>query len=252
MILQKPTWSGVTAAIKGLSDEERLAIQEHPGRFKAAVAELARWVRENTFFIWLNDREAITKREELGLERPKEVVQAYRALTIREGGSGPAALLVKAGCTLKRHIPQIGLCYKGWSFLQELNLKNDAPTQATLVHVVPRVPMKSFGQDVNGQQELLASLRQEFSLPAHHFSTFAPAVTGAGILLSHARLTGDKGAILRKQKNYVRTDTLHCNGWRLLLSYYGDMLACEEWGDCDDLCDEDVGCFALGVETLGA
>lgn len=247
MMLQKPTWSGVTAALQNLSDEERLAIQEYPGRFKTAVVELAKWVRENTFFTWISDRMAI---EELG--RPKEVVQAYRELTIREGGSGPAALLVKAGCTLKGHIPQIGPCYKDWSYLQDWNLRNDAPTQATLVHVVPRVPAKSFGQDVKGQLEFLASLRQEFSLPAHHFSSFAPAVTGAGLLLSHARLTGDRCAILREQANYVRTDTLDSDGWRLLLGYFGDSgLCCGSWCCPDRDRDASLGCFALGVEILG-
>ncbi len=245
------SWDGMVNAIQLLTPEEKVAWMDNPGVLKKVAAGLYRRQVRNTFFIYLSDEEAVrwfVEKERYVPAEAVRIVKEWRQIAASLGYTGPVAILVRAGFTLKTHAPVAGPCYEKFGYLQDWELKNDEPTPDALVFFVPRLVANSTRKNKDEQLQLLAELRQAHSLPEHHLSNFGSAALVSGLILSHFKRIGERVPL---DCNWVRTDTMRSDDWRLLLGYFGDSgLCCRDWYYNDDGRYDDLGCFALGVEKL--
>lgn len=238
----------MVATLQLLTEDEKLAIVDHPQEFKKFAADL---VCGKIFFTYLSDEEAITTLvdrkayERRGSER---IVREWRRIATTLDFTGPVVVLVRSGFGLKA-APGLGPCYEQWVYLQDWKFKNSEPTVDLLAFFVPRLVADSTNKNQNEQLEILATLREIHTLPGHHLSRFGDANLLAGLILSHFQRTGERTPLNRF---WVRTDTERLDNWYLLLGDFGDGgLDCSCWGyDVDDR-DDGLGCFPLGVEVLG-
>ena len=237
---RKASFNGVADAIKGLSDEEQVAIVESRGALKAFAAKLVVEKRSKIYIVHLDDQDVSEKFQPL--------VPKYRQLAMELGYSGPIAWQVRAGFTLKTHASQAGPCYKKFQYLQDWNLKNDEPTKDSLVFWIPRLLMGSKGKSVNGQMKLLAETRSRLELPEHHLKSFGSAGDLSGLIFAPFKRTGERVPL---NGDWTRTDTFHADGDRLGLGDFDRAgLHCHGW-HWDEDGNDSLGCFPLGVEESG-
>ncbi|MFA6130842.1 MAG: hypothetical protein WC730_01095 [Patescibacteria group bacterium] len=183
-------------------------------------------------------------------ERYAATLAKYRQLAREHdvADTTPVCYRVRAGFTLKKHVPKAGPCYENFQYLQGWNFPDEA-TSDCLVFWVPRALSGSTCRTRREQVELLSSLRAKLELPAHHMSGFGKAALLAGLVLAHFKATGER---IPLDRFWVRTDTCNADGGRLNLgSFDGIGLLCSG-GGFDDVADVNLGVFALGVEELGS
>lgn len=174
------------------------------------------------------------------------LIGKYRRLASEFGYAGPIARRVKPGFTLKWHAPKAGPCYQDFGYLQDWRFE-DTPTPDAIVFWVPRLVRESTSNNVKAQLALLEDLRRRYELPDHHLSSFGSVALNAALILEHLKRTGERVPL---DRNHIRTDTLREGGRRLSLGYFVEYgLNCDRWDDGDR--NDDLGCFALGVEALG-
>jgi hypothetical protein len=90
-----------------------------------------------------------------------------------------------------------------------------------------------------------AKLRQRFSLPEHHLTSFGSASLDSGLILAHFKRTGDRVPL---NGDWARTDSFLSDGDRLSLGDFDALgLNCDSlrW---DGHRGPDSSCFPLGVE----
>jgi len=200
------------------------------------VAGLVRAAVENTFFTAISDKDAPA--------RFADAVAKWRKLASDLGYTGPVLWQVKAGFTLKKHAPLAGPCYKRFGYLQNCwSLQNDEPTVGSMVFYIPRIVATE--KNTEEQKQALAKLRKKYGLPESHLSSFGSAALVSGLILAHFKRTGERAPFNR---NWVRTDTLRTDDYRLGLGDFDeDGLYCDHcrWGDG---CGVSLGVFPLGVE----
>lgn len=194
----------------------------------------------------------VTPLDDNGLpEHHRETCTTWRKIAAALGYTGHVAWQVRAGFTLKQHAPMSGACYQSWKYLKEWNLQNDQPTKDSIVFWIPRLVPESTSKDVTSQLNLLAALRTEYALPAHHCTSFGSAALLSALILAHFKCTDER---VPQEKRWTRTDTFHVNGDRLDLGDFNkmDLYCCRwDWGDEGSHGDGGFGCFLLGVEELG-
>ncbi len=248
------SFKSVSALFDQLTDEELVVLVDHTSELKDFVAELVRRVVEETYFTYLSDEEAIevlVDRKEYKRTEAERVVREWRQIATNLGYTGPVAVMVRAGFVFKIHAPKLGSCYKEFGYLQGWSLKNDQPTSDAIVFFVPRLVANSTSKNKDEHLKLLSELRKAHSLPEHHLASFGDVSLLAGLILSHSKRTGERTPL---NLDWVRTDTVRDDKWRLLLGGFGDVggLDCDCWSyDGDDRRGSRLGCFALGVEVLG-
>jgi hypothetical protein len=181
-------------------------------------------------------------------EAAEALVAKWHKLAAELDYIGSVAWRVKAGFTLKEHAPKAGPCYNNFGYLRGWELKNDEPTQESLVFFIPSLVAGSKSKNVKEQMALLSDLRQRFNLPAHHLASFGSATLLAGFILEYFKRVDYRIPF----SDWTRTDTLHSDGRRLNLNWHGGELDCGDWGWGDGYCSSSLGCFALGVEVLGS
>ena len=247
-------FKGVATKLLQLSDGVlRVMMDRFDDEVQPFLETLERRVMEETYFTYLSDEEAIevlVTRKEYERTEAERIVREWRQIATSLGYTGPVAVMVRSGFALKTHAPKLGPCYEQWAYLQDWTLKNDAPTADSLAFFVPRLVANSTSKNKDEQIQLLSELRKLHELPEHHLASFGDASMLAGLILLHFKRTGERTPL---NGDYVRTDTVRTDGWRLLLGRFGDYgLDCHRWC-CSGGGRSDVrlGCFALGVESLG-
>ena len=159
----------------------------------------------------------------------------------------PLCYRVIKGYTLKEHAPKAGPCHDNFQYLQNWNFKDD-PTQDCLVFWIPRLVLGSTAKTVDEQKVHLAGFRQRLDLPSHHCSSFGSAALLSGLVLAHYKATGEQVPL---NGLWTRTDSCFAGGNRLGLDWSSGTLCCAFWGWGVGRSGS-IGCFALGVETLGS
>lgn len=173
---------------------------------------------------------------------------AWRNLASELGYEGQVAWLVRRGFTLKQHAPKAGPCYENFAYLQGWKLRNDEPTENSVVFWIPRLLPNSTAKTVNEQMKLLADLRTRYGLPASHLVSFGSAALLAGLVFAHFKIIGERAPL---DHYWVRTDTLYAGDRRMDLGDFDKHgLHCDHYFR-DDHGDRSLGCFALGMEVLG-
>lgn len=233
---RKVSFNGLAQILTSLSEEEQWALVQEPGEFKKFAGDLVIQIAQNIFFTPISDQDI---QADLA-----ETARSWRRLAAELGYTGPIAWEVKPGFTLKEHAPKAGPCHDNFQHLQGWDLKNDEPTEGSLVFWVPRLVGKE--KNVEGQRAILAERRQHFSLPKHHLTSFGNAALLSGLILAHFRRVGERVPL---NKEWSRTDTLNSDGDRLDLGGFdGHGLRCGRWRWGDGHGGPSVGCFPLGVE----
>lgn len=161
------------------------------------------------------------------------------------GYTGPVVWRVCPGFTLKAHASLAGPCYEAFEYLKLWVLQNDEPTKSAYVFFIPSLAEDSTRKNVEDQKTLLAETRKRYSLPEHHLSNFGSAAMLSGLILGHLKHTGDKSSLVSCM---VRTDTLLQDRIRLHLNFDDGALRCAPGNWSDDVPDDLVGTFLLGVE----
>lgn len=242
---------GVSAMLSQLTDEELVVLVDHSGELKNFATELVQRVVEETYFNYLSDEEGIevlVDRKEYERTEAERIVREWRQIATNLGYTGPVAVMVRADFVFKTHAPKLGPCYEQFDYLQDWKLKNGKSTSDALVFFVPRLVAESTRKNKDEQLELLVALRQAHSLPEHHLASFRSVALVSGLILSHFKRTGERTPF---NCDYVRTDTVRDDEWRLLLGFSAYGLYCSLWHCLDGSRDYKLGCFALGVEVLG-
>lgn len=206
------------------------ALQKRLGEI---ILELA-----STFFIPLKDSDV-----------PPGIILKYRAEATRQDifNTTPLCYRVIKGYTLKTHAPQAGPCRENFQYLQNWNFE-DKPTDDCLVFWIPRLVPCSTGKTVDEQRHHLEDFRNRLELPAHHCSNFGNVTLLSGLILAHYKATVEQVPL---NGLWTRTDSCTSDGDRLRLGWLSVALFCGRrlWGDARSA---SLGCFALGVETLGS
>ena len=237
---RKALFNELAVVLMGLSEDEQLALVDCPEELKKFVGDLVLQIVQNTFFVPLSDNEV--------LEKLSETTLNWRKLAVELAYTGPVVWKVKEGFTLKAHAPKAGPCYENFQYLLDWDIQNDEPTKDSLAFWVPRLVTGSKSNNVEGQIAILAELRQRFGLPDHHLSSFGSASLDSGLILAHFKRTGERTPL---NGEWVRTNSLHADGYRLLLGGFGaGGLYCDYWSWLGDGRYPDVGCFPLGVELV--
>lgn len=151
------------------------------------------------------------------------------------------------GFDWQTHAPQIGPCYNNWKSASQWQLKNWAATITSLVFWLPHLVSESRGKTAANQMKLLAASKEKYRLPDWCLNGFGSASYNTLLILEFFHRTGK-----RVPDNYywIRTDTLHSDGFRLDLgSFGGDGLDCGVWDWGDDERGY-LGCFPSGVLPL--
>jgi len=240
---RKASFNAIARMITLLSDEEQLALVDNPGALKVWTHELLSDQRENEFVRPLSDREAIEI-----LPNLEQHVPRCRQLANEMDFRGKVFWRVKAGCTLKHHVPKLGPCHNDLKYIQNVNF-NDEPTQDAVVFWSPRLMPGSVNRNVQEQMELLQETRKRLNLPPYWFSFFGPASLNAALILAEYKQSGKRVPL---DRHWARTDSRRSDVHRLSLGDFGEHgLVCDDW-DWDDRRGDRIGCFALGVETLGS
>ncbi len=235
---RKASFNGLATVLMGLSEEEQLALLDCPEELKKFAGDLVIWIVQNTFFLPLSDNEVAEKLTATTIN--------WRKLAAELGYTGPVAWKVKEGFTLKAHAPKAGPCYENFQYLQDWNIQNDEPTKDSLAFWVPRLVQGSKSNNVEEQIKLLAELRQRFSLPAHHLTSYGSAALLSGLILAHFKRTGQRTPL---NGEWTRTDSLRADGRRLDLGgFLASGLYCFHWPWSDVERSPGLGCFPLGVE----
>lgn len=235
---RKPSFDGIVAALNHLSDEEKCALVDKPQALKEFAGKLVTEMVSNIHHLTpLSDKDLA--------ECLQSVAVKWHRLAAKLGYTGPVAWRVRAGFTLKHHAPQAGPCFDNFNYLQDWKLKNDEPTEESIVFWIPRLVSKSTSKTVAEQMTLLKSLRKRLKLPDHHLTSFGSAALISGLILAHFKRIGE-----RTPPNcyWVRTDILHACGYRLNLGRFDEYgLRCYDWY-WDGYRSSGLGCFPLGVE----
>lgn len=231
----KPSFASVVNALSGLSDQELSAITEKPDLFKQFAGKLAADIVANTYVVPLGDAEVS--------EQYRKTATQWRKYAAALGYTGPVAWQVKEGFTLKLHAPLAGPCYGKLNYLQSWELKNDEPTQNSIVFWVPRLAEGSTSKTISQMEKLRLKLQQQYELPEHHATSFGSIALLFALILAHFKRTGERVPL---KYFYAASDALHADGYRLFAGNFdGAGLRCGYWGE--DSCG-DVGFFLLGVE----
>ena len=179
----------------------------------------------------------------------RSTLSKCRADASRQGvaDSAPSCYRVVKGFTLKHHAPQAGPCRENFQYLQDWNFE-DKPTDDCLVFWIPRLVPGSIGKTVEEQKLHLEEFRNRLDLPSHHCSSFGSVALLSGLILAHYKATGEQVPL---NGLWTRTDSCDADGGRLGLDWNSGELNCDNWHW--DGRDDDIGCFALGVEkALGS
>lgn len=245
---RKASYRSVAALLDQLDEPELLALADHPREVEKLAQELVARAGENTFFVPIHDKDLP--------ENLYEIATKWRRLAAELGYPGPVAWKVRAGFTLEQAVPKVRPYHKNPplpkpAFLPppprvgESEIQKDESTKDSIVFWIPRLLLGSTGKAVEGQMKLLADLRARYDLPASHLASFGLAVLLAGLILAHFKITGERVPLNRY---WTRTDTLHASGHRLRLGCFGSDagLLCDH-SDWEDMGNDSLGCFALGV-----
>ncbi|OGH83984.1 MAG: hypothetical protein A2261_03455 [Candidatus Magasanikbacteria bacterium RIFOXYA2_FULL_44_8] len=235
----KASYVSVAAMLSGLTDDELRALTEKPEWLKKFAGDLLADAIANTFVIPLGDAEVD---EQFG-----DAVAKWRKYAATMAYTGPVAWQVKEGFTLKTHASKAGPTCENLNYLQNWNLKNDEPTQESVVFWVPRLAEKSLGKSVSEMEKLRAELRQAHNLPVAHCDRFGSVALLFALILAHFKRTGERVPL---KSLCVASDTLRADGHRLYAGGFDEAgLRCDDWWS--DHGSADVGFFLLGVEALG-
>jgi len=181
------------------------------------------------------------------VEEAKAKVAAWRQYANDRGYTGRVAWKVKEGFTLKTHASLAGPCHDNLQYLQNWQLRNDEPTQNSLVFWIPRLVENSTSKNIKQMEAHRAELQKRYNFPERHCTEFGSIALLFALILAHFKRTGERVPL---KDYYAASDTLHANGSRLYAGYFDESgLYCGDWWDDDR--DGSVGFFLLGVETLG-
>lgn len=239
---EKAGAKAVASLVMELPEEELivLAHSDHRPALREFIKARMAAAMENVFVTPIGDAETP--------EEFRKYLTGRRELATSLGWLGPVAHRVRAGHTLKQHAPKSGHCRDGFKYLQGWTLKNDEPTTDSIVFWVPRLIPESLGKQVDEQMKILAAYRKRFKLSKGDLSSFGSAALLSALILAHHKRTGEKVPLKRL---WTRTDTILAGGGRLDLGDFGERgLNCDGWV-WDGFSYDDLGCFPLGVETLG-
>lgn len=177
-----------------------------------------------------------------------EAVASWRKYAGTVGYTGPVAWKVKKGFTLKTHAPKAGPCYDQLNYLKGWSLKDDVPTTDSLVFWVPKLAEGSLAKTAAEMKELQAALHMQHKLPKNHCSSFGSIALLFALILAHFKRTGKR---VPANFYYAASDSFHEGCGRLIAGDFdGDGLDCSHWDGRFGL--GIIGCFLLGVETLGS
>ncbi|MFC1721740.1 hypothetical protein ACFL0Z_02395 [Patescibacteria group bacterium] len=230
-----------------LSDAQIRAQVRHLGPVKKFLNELMQQDKENYYFEWISDDEAVGSivKHKLGsCEDARTHVARCRALASYHNYHGKIFVIVKAGFTPKAHASKLGPSCEKFGYLQKGELENVDPTVESLVFFVPRLVAGSMGRNAEEQLQLLANFAEAHWLPDHYLTSFGGVALLLGLIESHFHCTGERVPL---NYNWSRTDTGH-----LLVGHfdkYGPF--CGSWDRCDDHSRrKDLGCFMLGINEI--
>ena len=236
------TIRSLTGLLHDLTDEEIQDLTESDNRraLKEHLLSCA-IVRVQKMFTFLSDAQVPTAyRSTLSKYRVEARLQGVADTT-------PLCYRVAKGFTLRGHAPKAGHCREDFRYLQNWDFV-DEPTQDCLAFWIPRLVPGSTGKTVNEQKIHLAEFRQCLELPPHYCSNFGTASLLSGLILAHYKATGEQVPL---NGLWTRTDSCDADGFRLGLGWDPGGLGGDGWR-CDDGRYGHIGCFALGVETLGS
>ncbi|MBI4458019.1 hypothetical protein HY633_03595 [Candidatus Uhrbacteria bacterium] len=227
-----------------LTDAELLELTNNGNRpeLKKFLAALATTRSDGTFVTHLSDDEARARFPQFA-----EAVALWRKYATAMSYTGPVAWRIKEGFTLKTHAPKAGPCFDQLNYLKGWSLKNDEPTKNALVFWVPRIAEGSSGKTADEMMTLQAELRKQYKLPKNHCSSFGSIALNFALILAHFKRTGERMPL---KYFYAASDTFHEVGYRLFAGDFHEYgLDCSYWAGRYG--SGIVGCFLLGVETLG-
>lgn len=208
-------------------------------------------MEESKFFSWLSDEEAVAvlvERKGYKATKAESIVNGWCRIANCHLFHERVAVLVRSGF-IPDYIPLIGPCTPGAkSIIQGREDGLWKPTPDALVFFVPRLAVGSCFENKDDQLRLLADLRVAHSLPISHLNGFGDAAIVAGLILSYFARFGEA---VPTNHEWVRTDTVDSDGWRLVLGNFlsGDGLniSCHR---NDEIGGSGLGCFPLGIEVL--
>ena len=236
---RKASVSALLDVLNDLSEEERLALTDNPGRVKEFLAALVQEEIANTFAIPLSDSKMLEQFPQFA-----DRLAPWRKLTALMGYTGSVVWLIKQGFTLKKHASLVGPCYKNLQYLQNWNF-SDNPTDDCLVFWVPRLAENSTGKNIKEMEAHRAELKKRYELPGDHATTFGSIQLQFALILAHFKRTGKQVPL---NCLYMASDTLN-DGPRLIAGDFGGYgLRCGDWGESSY---DDVGFVLLGVEKFG-
>ena len=181
----------------------------------------------------------------------QSTLNKYRSLATSWGVAPDVAVCyrVRAGFTLKHHVPTSGSSREDFSHLQEWNCL-DEPTKDSFVFWIPRIVPDSNAQPKDALMRLLGEIRTLNKLPTHHLRNFGNVDLLAGLIIVHYKATNER---VPPERLWAYTDTCAPAFGRLYLSFSVKVgLVCGYYqGLVDYQPNDEVTAFALGVETLG-
>lgn len=203
------------------------------------------------FFILLTDDEAmawIVKWAKKSKVEAHQIVDGWRKQARARGIADNVMIHAEVlpGCTCKRDIPKLGLCWDDFSYLQGWSFP-DEPTEHSLVSWIPAPLRESTSSNVPEQTGLVSAFKTVAALPAWYEISFGSVTHVAGLIHAHSKVMNQdplNGLI-------VRTNICGTDGNRLFLDRRGGWLDCGYWR-WDEGRYSDVAVFALGVvKALG-
>ena len=235
----KVSFAGLAGLLLDLTEEERRALMNSPKELKRFAEEQVARIERETYFSILHDRDVPAELE--------ETASKWRQLAAELGYTGPVAWKVKAGFTLKTHVPIAGPCHEDLECIQSRELIADEPTRNSITFWIPRLVPGSKEEKPRNHLALLSNLRDRLALPSHHLSSHGSAALLAGLMLAYYKHTGERVPF---QNGWVQTSTHLKDGdgsCCLDLSFDPKLgICCSYWIRAH----HPVGCFPIGIESI--
>lgn len=207
----------------------------------APVLVRVEWVR------CLSDAEALEK-----YPGKADLLVRYRkmASVFDPSYTGPVVAEVMAGFQWKEHAAKYGPCHNNWAREREWRIGHYEATIKCLAFWVPRLVPGSTSKSISKQNGLLATLREEYKLPAHHLTSCGAMSLLVGLVLGHFNATRERVPL---DCFYVGSDSFDYDFFRLGVGCFdGRGLRANRYRSYyyDGDGSTNLGCFALGIEPI--
>ncbi len=231
------SFKALAKIVANLSDEEQLAIIDHPKRFGDLMCQFAAEVASSTYVIPVHDKDVPLPH--------RAAARTWRQYARAHDYNGPIAWRVKEGFTLRSHAQTAGPC-SGLRYISYWDeITGDAPTDKCIVFWVPRLVSSSMDKTFVQMEERREEAKRCLELPDNHATSFGGISLLFALVLAHFKRVGERVPL---KEFFAVSDSLGVEGNRLIVGGFN-----KSGLQCANTVGKpryDVGFFLLGVELL--